>query len=199
MIRFIKPKISVLALVIVLASQSVLAFQSWYTVWFYKSETLSTLQLTGTTAHAQVSGLLWFGVISIAAVVILRGRVRALSLAIATTGAMVCQVSLFQPIQEGLPSSLSKQLEKSIGLSLATPQDVDMVVKSISVSPLSEAFLVVGLVLIATLVLVTTASFGWESSNKADRFQISKSKGTLDSHFSEAQLADPISLWDEQR
>jgi hypothetical protein len=168
-------------------------------VWFYKSETIAKLQLTGTTAFAQVSGLLWFGALGIAAVLILRGRVRTLSIAIAAIGAGVCQMALSGPIQEGMPSSLSSQLEKSIGLSLASPQELDGVVKSISASPLSEAFLVLGLLLIATLVLATTASFGWKSSSKVDRFQISKAKVTLDSDTSETQIVDPISLWDEQR
>jgi hypothetical protein len=108
-------------------------------------------------------------------------------------------MALLQPIKEGMPSSLSTQLEKSIGLSLASPQDLDGVIKSISVSALSEAFLVLGFLLTATLVLVTTASFGWKSSKKLDRFQISKTNGTLDSDSSEAQIVDPISLWDEQR
>jgi hypothetical protein len=176
-----------------------LAFQSWYTVWYYKSETLAKLQLTGSTAHAQVTGLLWFGVLGIAAVVILRGPIRAIGVAIATIGAATCQLSLFEPIKEGMPSSLSQELEKIIGLSLVQQQDLDMVVKSISTSPLSEAFLALGLLLIAALALVSAASLGWENSRKVDRYQLSKNKNTMDSDSSESQRIDPISLWDEQR
>ena len=197
---------------VLLASATLVASQNWYTVHYLFGTQLKTLQSTGLAAWPLVSGTLSLWGIGFIAALVLRGWLRSMVTSLVAVITVPVSVTLLSAFREALPPTLGTQVEKATGISGGEAGSASEAIRSITASPLPEAFLALGFALFVVLLAVAIASPSWARNKSADKYQrasklsgqvdvadIDVTKSNVNDAKTEPEALDPILLWDSQR